>query len=85
MIKRSMLSLALCTLAGMTLAADQLKNIDSKTLCQMFLAQGERTYLDPEIERELRIRPAPSPVCTLPSFMNLVLSGVVTVDSLFDQ
>jgi len=85
MIKRSILSLALCALAGMTLAADQFKNIDSKTLCQMYLAQGEKTYLDPEIERELRSRPAPSPVCTLPQFMNLILSGAVTVDSLFDR
>jgi hypothetical protein len=76
-----------CTVAFVASAsvAEPLKDIDSKTLCEMYLAKGEPTYLDSGIEQELRNRPAPAPVCTLPSFMQLVITGAVTIDSLFDR
>ena len=69
---------------GSVSASDTLGSLDSKTLCKMYLAKGEKTYLDEAIERELRSRPSPAPVCTLITFMKLVISGEVTVESLFE-
>ena len=85
MTARLTLIVASFALVGVTVVAGSLKDIDSKTLCQMYLAKGKPTYLDTEIEQELRKRPAPAPICTLPQFMNLVLSGAATVDSLFNK